>query len=156
MMSAAAAQQVSSKYTSVAPEDCQVVREELVITEFACEGLNDWTVIITDMDLRQSLKLRKNDVKLDPKLRLGRFNQVGDTLEWRGSMREGGWQPFALILRWLLDDQDRPDIQRLYVFRFAPEEKLLCPAGYVEVAGNPDHNSDAHKFADRIQEASSC
>ena len=155
------AEKISSRYTSVAADDCELIREERALAEFECAGVDGWTVIRTISDLRDFLRLRKDGIELGPVPKpIGPFNETGDTLEWRGRMMDGEWRPFALIMRWFIDVSaawpDRPDIQVLYVFRFDPERPLLCTAGYIEVANNPNPNEDARRLADQMRDASTC
>lgn len=156
-----AKEEISSRYTSVAYDDCTIMQEKLVTVEFLCPGLNGWNVIRSSVDVRDFLKLRKGEVEIGsvPKPGLP-FNNMGDTLEWRGRVIDGEWRPFALILRWFIDASlgayDRPDVQVLYVFRLDPDHRLLCTAGYIEVVGNPDHNQDARNLADKTQNTISC
>lgn len=157
----AATEQISSRYSSMDWDDCQVSQKWTISAEFACEGFNGWIVVRGDSDAREYLRLRKDGIKLGsvPK-GVFPFNRTGDTLEWRGRVVDGEWRPFALIARWFIDASlgayNRPDIQVLYVFRFDPDVPLLCTAGYVEVFENPNHNEDARNLAYQIRDTTSC
>ena len=157
----AAAEQISSRYSSIDWDECELSQRQTISTKYVCEGFNGWTVVHGDSDAREYLKLRKNGIELGPVPKgASPFNRTGDTLEWRGRIRDGEWRPFALIARWFIDASlgayNRPDIQVLYVFRFDQEIPLLCTAGYVEVFENPNHNEDARNLAYQIRHTTSC
>ena len=154
------AAEISSRYSSIDWDECELSQRQTISAEYVCEGFNGWTVVHGDSDAREYLELNKGGIKLGPVPSIGPFNRVADTLEWRGRVANEEWRPFALIARWFIDASlgayKRPDIQVLYVFRFDPKIPLLCTAGYVEVFENPNHNQDARNLAYQIRDTTSC
>ncbi len=92
-----------SRYTSL--KDCKLVDshegEDWSVSR--CPGLGGYALMLNYGDARDDLALRmagRKDEELGlPNLAGGGFNTLGDTIEWRGSVADGGFVPAALIVR---------------------------------------------------------
>lgn len=136
--------EITSTYTGVGFEDCPQIDSHRMGGSWRCEAIPPYdSVIFSEGDLRQFIRFEIGGRELGPIFMIPNFNYTGHTLEWRLA----GGEPFAVILRYFLDDQDGNEFQRMYVGRVTPRE--VCTVGYVAVAGNPDHNVDARRMADQ-------
>lgn len=154
---------IESRYSALSFRDCPPIQEYALGGTVACPGLDGWTVLYAEDDLRQFIGLQRPsgrgvDAVETEMVGAGdpRFNYTGETLEWRGRVDRAGWRPEALILRWFLEDLGADTTpateQILRVMRVdlgGPGAPTLCPIGTVQVADNPDHNADARAVADR-------
>jgi hypothetical protein len=143
--------EITSTYTSVGIGDCPQIDSHRMGGSWRCPAIDPYdAVIFSEGDLRQFIRFEIDGRELGPIFMIPNFNYTSDTLEWR--LADG--EPFAVILRYFLDDQDGNEFQRLYVGRVTPRE--VCTVGYVTVAGNPDHNVDARRMADQHASSFAC
>ena len=79
---------------------------------------------------------------------------LGRRAEWRGTVTNKGFEPYAAIVRVLFKDHEKPtpqaDGQVLAVVRIDPREAEACAAAYVDARANKDPNKLARDTADRI------
>lgn len=96
----------SSVYTSLEPKDCKLREDtdEGPFTLHECQGVGDYSLHVSDADLRQSVSVRFPGGHYDvPSNTLGGFSEVGPKAEWRVDSRR---KPYALIFRHKLTDND--------------------------------------------------
>src|SRR5215510_6872897 len=108
-----AAQEIVSQYTSADTRKCRKVeRVKVDDTEYAavwaCKGLADYVVAVSEEDLRTTVSVGRN-VKAaarEPAASqgFGPFNFTYETVEWRGVKGT----PFAIIQRWNISDNENP------------------------------------------------
>ncbi|WP_342728092.1 hypothetical protein AAFG07_15905 [Bradyrhizobium sp. B097] len=152
----AAAQTISSSYTSTAPKACRMIgkpNEEDGSATRVCPGKSGLVVLINEGDLREVVSVGRNRAAAarEPAAQawFGPFSSTGDTVEWRAA----GSKPFAIIQRWQIADSSEQDkrggpVSRamLAVTRLPPGE--VCHVAYVDVAANPNANELARQAAD--------
>jgi hypothetical protein len=145
-----AAQQIESSYTDVNLDACSVVRSDDFGSTWACSGYKGIPVMIAEGDLRffvsyglTSTKERAAEQTLPP------FNHLGEKIEWRLSNAEGGWKPFATILRYFVQREDGEDEgQILVVTRLEPG--ATCHVAYIDALANEEANVLAREAADDL------
>jgi hypothetical protein len=156
-ISPAAAQNFSSSYSSTVPRACRVFSDHNGVDDSStrvCPGPAGLVVLISESDLRETVSVGRNrkaaEAEPAAQTRFGPFNSTTDTIEWRA--RDG--QPFAMIQRWSIADNDDPgndgrprSKQMLAVTRLPPG--AVCHVGYIDVAANPDANTLARQAADQ-------
>ena len=142
----------TSRFTSVAEEDCRTVEETSEEGGFwrrRCPGVGDYAVETTEGDLRQNLALIGSDGARDS-LDLGTlgsgFSEIGGTLEWRGPAGEP-FRPRTLTLRFNLyrgmEAQERPT-SYLAVARLEGG----APCIVARIAPGPQQSVEARRIAD--------
>jgi hypothetical protein len=141
-----------SRYTQLT--GCTLIRsapEEAGFFEHECPGEGGYRLRHVEADLRENLIVLapgggEHSLEL-PALAAGAFSSTGDTVEWRGKSRAGGFTPTALIVRQSAvedPDPDIPEVSYLVVARLAPN-----PCVVARVPPGPDQNVRARELADR-------
>lgn len=154
-----------SVYSSTAPKACRVARPGGAPEdsgEWLCPGQDGLVVVVSEMDLRQSVSVGRNykDANAQPaaKTSFGPFNSTTDTVEWR---LDGAGKPFAIIQRWHLADNDdlgkggRPNTKQMLVVTRLPPG-AVCHVAYVDVAANRNANEVARQAADELARGFAC
>lgn len=114
---------------------------------FDCGTMAGYEVHLIEDDLRQALELTRGGRTHTLWVDTPGFNRLGPMLEWRGEMNESGvFVPESLIVRVFIGHDDGLETQRLAVGRLTDDR--ACFDGWVDVAGNLDHNEDARLLAD--------
>jgi hypothetical protein len=164
--SLAAADGVSSVYSSTADKDCRKLSHLKVdgddfASERTCRGPSGLVVVKNEDDLRETISVGRsgNAAASEPAASqgFGPFNSTTNTIEWR--MADG--RPFAMIQRWHIADIDDPEKngrpktkQMLVVTRLPPG--AVCHVAYIDVKANPDANEVARKAADELARGFDC
>jgi hypothetical protein len=164
--SLAAADGVSSVYSSTADKDCRKLSHLKVdgddyASERTCRGPSGLVVVKNEDDLRETISVGRsgNAAASEPAASqgFGPFNSTTNTIEWR--MADG--RPFAMIQRWHIADNDDPEKngrpktkQMLVVTRLPPG--AVCHVAYIDVKANPDANEVARKAADELAPGFDC
>jgi hypothetical protein len=147
----ASAQQLESSYTDVDLDDCSVISSDDFGSTWACPGYKGIPVMIAEGDLRffVSYGLKSTEEKAAEQTLLP-FNHLGEKIEWRLSNAEGGWKPFATILRYFVQREDggEEDGQILVVTKVEPG--ATCHVAYIDALANPDANELARQAADDL------
>jgi hypothetical protein len=118
-------------------------------------------VLVTEDDLRQTVSVGRNRKAADNEpaasISFGPFNSTTDIVEWRAADGE----PFAIIQRWHIADNDDPDKAGrptakglMVVTRLPPGP--VCHVAYVDVRANPNPNELARKAADETARDFKC
>ena len=158
------AQTFSSSYTSTAPKDCRPVGKPGDIdgsTTRVCPGKSGLVVVISEDDLRETVSVGPNRAAAarEPAAQVwfGPFNSTASTVEWRTVDGE----PFAIIQRWLIADNDDPDSNGrptakpvLAVTRLAPG--AVCHVAYIDGQANRNANELARRAADEFARDFKC
>jgi hypothetical protein len=164
LISPANAQTFSSSYTSTAPKDCRPVGKPSKLdgsTTQVCPGKSGLVVLISEDDLRETVSVGPNRMAAakEPAAEawFAPFNSAAHTVEWRAV--DG--QPFAIIQRWLIADNDAPDKTgspttkpMLAVTRLPPGP--VCHVAYIDGQANPNSNELARKAADEFARDFKC
>lgn len=161
--SAIAAERFDSVYTKIDLEQCAYTPPDSIEGTaggtWVCDGYKGTPVHVAEGDARMFVSFGANAVD-EPAAHqtLPDFNTIGETLEWRlidRGANQGGWQPFATILRWHpqpYDDASGQHItgQVLIVTRlgFAFKHGGTCHIAYVDAQKTPDANLSARDIAD--------
>lgn len=164
--SLAAADGVSSVYSSTADRDCRkltylrIDRDDYA-SERTCRGPSGLLVVKNEGDLRETISVGRSGstAASEPAASqgFGPFNSTTDTIEWRMA----GGQPFAMIQRWHIADNNdpgkngRPKTKQLLVVTRLPPG-AVCHVAYIDVTANPDANELARKAADEIARGFDC
>src|SRR5690606_17827543 len=83
------------------------------------------------------------------------FNHLGEKIEWRLSNAEGGWKPFATILRYFVQREEGEDEgQILVVTRLEPG--ATCHVAYIDAVANENANEMAREAADDLARDFDC
>lgn len=146
----AAAQQLDSAYTDVNLDACSVITSDDFGSTWACPGHKGIPVMIAEGDLRffVSYGLKSTEERAASQTPPP-FNYLGPRIEWRLSNAEGGWKPFATILRYFTQrDPDEREGQVLVVTKL--EMGATCHVAYIDALANPDANSIARDAADEL------
>ena len=163
LFSPAHAQTFSSSYTSTAEKDCRTVgksRDGGGATQ-VCPGRSGMVVVISEDDLRQTVSVGRTQAAAakEPAAQtwFAPFNSTANTVEWR--MVDG--QPFAIIQRWLIADNDDVDKSgtpaskpMLAVTRLPPGP--ACHVAYVDGQANRNANEVARQAADKFARDFKC
>jgi len=161
-----AAQEIVSQYTSADTRKCRKVeRVKVDDTEYAavwaCKGLADYVVAVSEEDLRTTVSVGRN-VKAaarEPAASqgFGPFNFTYETVEWRGVKGT----PFAIIQRWNISDNEnpgkdgRPGRTALFIVTRLPPGPV-CHVAYVDVKANREPNVLARQAADESARSFDC
>lgn len=164
--SLAAADGVTSIYSSTADKDCRKLSHLKVdgddyASERTCRGPAGLVVVKNEGDLRETISVGRsgNAAASEPAASqgFGPFNSTTNTIEWRTA--DG--RPFAMIQRWHIADNDDPEKngrpktkQMLVVTRLPPG--AVCHVSYIDVKANPDANELARNAADEIARGFDC
>lgn len=164
--SLAAADGVSSVYSSTADRDCRKLSHLKIdggdyASERTCRGPSGLVVVKNESDLRETISVGRSGSAAsgEPAASqgFGPFNSTTNTIEWRMA----GGKPFAMIQRWHIADNDDPEKngrpktrQLLVVTRLPPG--AVCHVAYIDVKANPDANEVARKAADERARSFDC
>jgi hypothetical protein len=164
--SLAAADGVSSVYSSTADRDCRklsylrIDRDDYA-SQRTCRGPAGIVVVKNEGDLRETISVGRsgNAAASEPAASqgFGPFNSITDTIEWRMA----GGQPFAMIQHWHIADNNdpgkngRPKTKQLLVVTRLPPG-AVCHVAYIDVTANPDANEVARKAADELARGFDC
>lgn len=151
---AALAQFNQSEYTDVDLDACTVIQADDFGATWACNGHKGIPVMIAEGDLRffVSYGLTSTEEKAATQT-LPPFNHLGPKIEWRLSNVEGGYKPFATILRFFVQRTDASGAeiaegQVLVVTKVAPG--ATCQVAWVDALANADANALARQAADDL------
>lgn len=144
--------QIESSYTDVNLDDCSVISSDDFGSTWACPGYKGIPVMIAEGDLRffVSYGLESTEEKAAEQT-LPPFNHLGEKIEWRLSNAEGGWKPFATILRYFVqrgEGGEEEEGQILVVTRLEPG--ATCHVAYIDALANEDANTMAREAADEL------
>ena len=162
LISPADAQTFTSSYTSTAEKNCRSVGKprDGGATQ-VCPGKSGLVVVISEDDLRQTVSVGPTQAAAakEPAAQtwFAPFNSTANTVEWR--MADG--QPFAIIQRWLIADNDDGDKSgtpankpMLAVTRLPPGP--VCHVAYVDGQANRNANEVARQAADEFARHFKC
>lgn len=151
-----AAQQFESAYTDVDLEQCTVLHADDFGAQWACPGYRGYPVMIAEGDLRFFVSYgfgapgERAASQTPPP-----FNYLGPRIEWRLSNEQGGFRPFATILRFYTSREDGEDeSQVLVVTRLGEGE--TCHVAYVDATANEGANALAREAADDLARDFDC
>lgn len=157
----AVAQFNQSEYTDVDLDLCTVISSDDFGSTWACNGHKGIPVMVAEGDLRMmvSYGLTSTEEKAATQT-LPPFNHLGEKIEWRLSNVEGGYKPFATILRYFVhrtDPETSAEIdegQILVVTKVAPG--ATCQIAWIDALANADAAELARKTADETARDFDC
>ena len=144
----AAAQQISSVYTSTTTKSCRTIESnpnEAGWYRGRCKGVGGYLLELTEGDLRQSLVVvtpAKKDFDLNFGSYYSSFSAVGEKVEWR--TKRG--VPFALIARFNVSDPENSEKTTSYLMVAKVGKKESCVVDIIEPG--PKQNERAREAAD--------
>lgn len=153
----AAAQQIESAYTDLKlDEECTIISADDMGAMWACSGYKGIPVMVAEGDLRffvsyglRSLEERAAEQTLSP------FNTLGPRIEWRLSNEEGGFKPFATILRYFTQREEGEGQNQILVVTKL-EMGATCHVAYIDATANADANTMAREAADEMARDFDC
>lgn len=148
LATAADAAGFDSVYTDLDLDLCTVMHSDDFGSSWACPGHKGYPVLVAEGDLRfmVSYGFGAPDEPAASQT-LPPFNTLGPKVEWRLSNREGGWKPFATIVRYKLDKTDDfAGGEVLVVTQLKPG--ATCQIAWIDATANPDANAMARAVAD--------
>jgi hypothetical protein len=157
LVAPAAAQQVESAYTDVNLDECSVVSSDDFGSTWACAGYKGIPVMIAEGDLRffVSYGLRSTEEKAAAQTPPP-FNRLGPKIEWRLSNAEGGWKPFATILRFYVADAEDSSKEGQILVVTKLEPGATCHVAYIDALANEGANELARDAADDLAPEFDC
>jgi hypothetical protein len=152
-----------SAYTALSGANCVETTNEEEGAEYSaeCVGYGAYRVRVSDFDLRMELTLvhpqgQESSLNLFELLG-GRFNSIGETLEWRGArLKSGAIKPDSVIFRVRFPlGPDGSDYRgnALFVAKVGADSKETCIIGAIN-ARKPNGNLRARRLADASGKAS--
>jgi hypothetical protein len=164
LISPANAQTFSSSYTSSAENDCRTIGkpgDPNGSTTQVCPGKSGLVVVVSEDDLRQTVSVGPNRIAASKEpaaeASFAPFNSTAPTVEWRAV--DG--QPFAIIQRWLIADNNDTDKAGtptskpiLAVTRLPPGP--VCHVAYIDGQANRNANELARQAADEFARDFNC
>lgn len=157
----AAAQFNQSEYTDVDLDQCTVISADDFGASWACNGYKGMPVMIAEGDLRMFVSYGLTSTEEPAATQtLPPFNTLGPKIEWRLSNVEGGYKPFATILRWKVSRTDPEtgeplrDGEVLVVTRIEPG--ATCQVAWIDALANADANALARQAADDLAPDFAC
>ena len=145
----AGATESESAYTKLDLKQCKDVTPEEIKDNGAvsiCPGYDGIDVRVAEGDLRIFVSYGPNAATQTAAYEtLPQFNIIGETLEWRVKREGGKLKPFATILRFRWDADDRQG-STLVVTKLGEDD--ACHMAYVEATNNPKANEQARAIAD--------
>ena len=154
---AALAEEISSAYTSLELSKCADVTPEDAKeygTVWRCKGYEGIDVRVAEGDLRIYVSYGpKAETQAAAYETLPQFNTIADKLEWRVVKEGERWKPFATILRFDWDVDDKKGTT-LVITTLGRDD--ACHLAYVDATGNPKANDQARAIADRDARSFAC
>lgn len=144
------ADEFDSAYTDLNLDLCLIDRSDDFGSSWACPGYKGYPLLVAEGDLRFMLSYGFNARK-EPAIgqTLPPFNTLGKKIEWRLTNREGGWKPFATIVRYIFDKtEDFPGGEVLVVTQL--KEGATCQIAWVDAKANSDANEKAREAAEDL------
>jgi len=138
----------NSAYTDLDLDQCLVLDADDFGASWSCPGYKGYPLLVSEGDLRFSLRYGFNIDKEPRGQTLGPFNRLGERLEWRLSNASGRWLPIATIVRYHTADPEtgQDSGQVLVVTQLV--EGNSCHIAYVDARANRDANELARAAAD--------
>jgi hypothetical protein len=149
--------EIESVYTKLDLKQCKDVTPEDVKDYGAiwqCPGHDGIDVRVAEGDLRIFVSygpIAANQTATYETI--PQFNTIGETLEWRVRREGGTLKPFATILRFSWDVDDKKG-STLVVTKLAKDD--ACHMAHVEASGNPRANEQARAIADKEAASFTC
>lgn len=153
----ASAAEIESVYTKLDLRQCKDVTPEDAKdygSVSICPGHDGIDVRVAEGDLRIFVSYGPNAANQTATYEtIPEFNSIGETLEWRVRREGDKLKPFATILRfsWNVDDKKG---STLVVTKLGTDD--ACHMAYVVASGNPKANEEARAIADRDAGAFTC
>lgn len=152
LSSPASAQLFNSSYTPLKFEDCTVVSTDDFGSTWACPGLKGLPVMVRESQHRFSLSYGlTSTIEKAAEQGLPLENQPAEEIEWRVSNAEGGYKPFATIVKFFVKPEGETTAETkpgevLVVTRVAPG--ATCQMAYIDALANPEAEALARSAAD--------
>lgn len=139
----------NSAYTDINLDQCLVLDADDFGASWACPGYKGYPMLVSEGDLRFSIRYGFNIDKEPRGQTLSPFNNLGPKLEWRLSNASGRWLPVATIVRYHTADPVTGENkgQVLVVTQLA--EGNSCHIAYIDALANDNANELAREAADK-------
>lgn len=138
----------NSAYTDINLDECLVLDADDFGASWACPGYKGYPMLVSEGDLRFSIRYGFNIDKEPRGQTLGPFNELGPRLEWRLSNASGRWLPVATIVRYHTADPETGENKGQVLVVTQLVEGNTCHIAYIDARANPDANELARQAAD--------
>jgi len=143
-----AAAAFESAYTDINLDDCLVLEADDFGASWACPGYKGYPMLVSEGDLRFSIRYGFN-IDKEPRGRtLPPFNELGPRLEWRLSNASGRWIPVATIVRYHTANPETGENEGQILVVTQLAEGSTCHIAYIDAIANEDANALAREVAD--------
>jgi hypothetical protein len=149
----ASAQFYQSESTDMDLDLCTVISSDDFGSTWACNGFKGIPVMVAERNQRMMVSYGlTSTVEKAASQTLPPINHLGEEIEWRLSNVEGGYKPFATILRHFVQrtspetGEKIEDGQVLVVTKVSPG--ATCQIAWIDALANPDASELARKTAD--------
>ena len=138
----------TSAYTDINLDQCLVLDSDDFGSTWSCPGYKGYPLLVSEGDLRFSLRYGFN-IDNEPRGQtLGPFNRLGPKLEWRLTNAMGRWMPIATIVRYHTADPETGTDKGQILVVTQLVEGNTCHIAYIDALANPDANELAREAAD--------
>jgi hypothetical protein len=138
----------NSAYTDLDLDECLVLDADDFGASWSCPGYKGYPLLVSEGDLRFSLRYGFNIDKEPRGQTLGPFNTLGPKLEWRLSNQKGRWLPIATIVRYHTADPETGEDSGQVLVVTQLVEGNSCHIAYIDARANANANELAREAAD--------
>jgi hypothetical protein len=139
----------NSAYTDLDLDQCLVLEADDFSVSWSCPGYRGYPLMVSEGDLRFSLRYGFNIDKDRGWQSLGPFNHLGAKLEWRLSNALGRWMPIATIVRYFTADPETGEDSGQVLVVTQLVEGNTCHIAYIDARANSNANEMARAAADK-------
>lgn len=143
-----AAAAFESAYTDINLDECLVLNADDFGATWACPGYKGYPMMVSEGDLRFSIRYGFNVDKEPRGQTLGPFNELGPRLEWRLSNASGRWLPVATIVRYHTANPETGENEGQVLVVTQLAEGKTCHIAYIDARANENPNELAREVAD--------
>ena len=138
----------NSASTDLDLDQCLVLEADDFGASWSCPGYKGYPLLVSEGDLRFSLRYGFNIDKEPRGQTLGPFNRLGPKLEWRLSNASGRWMPIATIVRYHTAHPETGEDSGQVLVVTQLVEGNSCHIAYIDARANEDANVLARQAAD--------
>ena len=138
----------TSAYTDINLDQCLVLDSDDFGSAWSCPGYKGYPLLVSEGDLRFSLRYGFNIDKEPRGQTLGPFNRLGPKLEWRLTNAMGRWMPIATIVRYHTADPETGEDKGQILVVTQLVEGNTCHIAYIDALANTNANELAREAAD--------
>lgn len=145
-----------SAYTDIDLNDCLLLEADDFGASWACPGYRGYPMLVSEGDLRFSIRYGFNIDDEPGGETLGPFNELGPRIEWRLSDASGRWLPIATIVRYHTANPETGENEGQILVVTQLVEGATCHIAYVDAIANDNANALAREAADEMAGNTDC